>query len=89
MLPHGSLVHFGVSNIESIIKEHKPAICVLNHLARRMSLAEAGNIEVLFCFEVRLLNGLFKFVRRDLDRQFYLAPFELFHRCHKTLRKYN
>ena len=82
VLLYGCLIYLGVDDIERIIKEGQRAIGVFDHLARSMSLAEAGDVELLAVGMISLLNGLLKLRRRYLDSDFHLAVFQLFQSCH-------
>ena len=60
---------------DGVIVKHFGTVKVLNHLAGRLALAEAGNGDVLAVLQISLLNPLLELFRVDADRELQVIVF--------------
>ena len=64
---------FAEGVVESVVKKYALTVKLLNHLARRMSLAEARNIELGFVFKISLVKACVPFLGSERKRDFDFA----------------
>ena len=77
---HGLIVGFGEQDIQSVLIKNALAEHILNQLAGRLALAEAGNVDLSAQLQIRLLQRVFKLRRGCLEADLYFVAAELFYR---------
>ena len=77
---HGLIVGFGEQDIQSVLIKNALAEHILNQLAGRLALAEAGNVDLSAQLQIRLLQRVFKLRRGRLEADLYFVAAELFYR---------
>ena len=78
VLVDGRAVNFVKDQLEGLVIENAFAVHVLNHLARGVSLAEAGDRDLAAHLDVCLAHRLVKLGRVDVKGKFHLIAGNLF-----------
>ena len=75
LLGDGLLIDLRENFVDGIFIEHRGAVHALDHLARGLALAEAGDHDVLAALGIRLVQGHFKLRLFDLDGDLGITVF--------------